>query len=152
MSLQSCVENTLHFCFQYGHISARTCSQQNGWSLSGSADIYCKKQQRSNQSNCLGPRYVFLMSLVAEGLIQCLHYLHRTPLSVKGLIIYSVFVSISFSLATLKFSVGFFIFIACFLFSDIIMEPIKVFSFYIWSRKDFAGYKSHITANASKWI
>lgn len=80
---------------------------------------------------------------------MCLHYLHRTPLSVKGLI-FSVFVSISFSLATLKFSVFFFIFIACFLFSDIIMEPIKVLSFYIWSRKDFAGYTSHISENASK--
>lgn len=54
--------------------------------------------------------YVFLMSLTAERLIQCLCYLHRTALSVKGLIIFSVFVSVSFSLATLKFSVacGFF--------------------------------------------
>lgn len=86
---------------------------------------------------------------------MCLHYLHRTPLSVKSLIIFSVFVSISISLATLKFSVGcfffiLFIFIACFLFSDIITEPIKVLSFYIWSRKDFAGYTSHISENASE--
>lgn len=85
---------------------------------------------------------------------MCLHYLHRTPLSVKGLIIYSVFVSTSFSLATLKFSVvGVFFylfFIACFLFSDIITEPIKVLSLYIWSRKDFAGYTSDVSQNASK--
>jgi len=96
---------------------------------------------------------VFLMSLVAEGLFQCLHYLHRTPLSVKSLLISPVFVSLSFSLATLKFCAFFFlifIFIACFLFSDIIMEPIKVLSFYIWSRKDFAGYSSHISENASE--
>lgn len=48
------------------------------------------------------------MSLVAEGLFQCLHYLHRTPLSVKSLLISPVFVSLSFSLATLKFCAFFF--------------------------------------------
>lgn len=81
---------------------------------------------------------------------MCLHYLHRTPLSVKGLI-FSVFVSIfQFSNSQIQCVFFLIIFIACFLFSDIIMEPIKVLSFYIWSRKDFAGYTSHISENASK--
>lgn len=82
------------------------CSELNGSNLGGSEDIYCEKQLGNHQSNCSGLMYVFLMSLTAEGLIQCLCYLHRTALSVKGLIISSVFVSVSFSLATLKFSVA----------------------------------------------
>lgn len=63
-------------CFQYGHRSARTWGEQNGCNLGGSADIYCEKQLGNNQSNCSGPMYMFLMSLVAEGLFQrvCIIY------------------------------------------------------------------------------
>lgn len=47
------------------------CGEQNGCNLGGSVDIYCEKQLRNNQSNCFELMYVFLMSLIAEGLIQC---------------------------------------------------------------------------------
>lgn len=87
-------------------MSARTSSKLEISNLGGSEDINCEKQLGNHQSNCSGLMYMFLMSLTAEGLIRCLCYLHRTALSVTGLIIFSVFVSVSFSLATLKFNVA----------------------------------------------
>lgn len=63
-------------CSQGGRVSARTRGEQNGCNLGGAVDIYCEKQLGNNQSNCSGPVYVFLMSLVAEGLTQraCIIY------------------------------------------------------------------------------